>query len=85
MKFGNSLTPTCKCGITSSLIWLALQALTATAATAQTRVALQPFAQQVRQVETTLAYLGQPLAQNDQDAVNRAIANTEEAAAIAQL
>jgi hypothetical protein len=85
MKFGTSLTPTCMSGITSSLIWLALQALTAAPATAQTRVALQPFAQQVRQVETALAYLGQPLAQNDQDAVNQAIANTEDAAAIARL
>jgi hypothetical protein len=56
-----------------------------TLATAQTRVALQPFAQQVRQVETTLAYLGQPLPPKDQDSINRFIANTDESAAIAAL
>jgi len=52
---------------------------------AQTRVALQPFAQQVRQVETSLAYLGQPLAPKDADAINHAIGNANEAAAIEQL
>lgn len=72
-------------GITSSLTCIVFQALTATPTAAQLRVSLQPFAQQVRQVETTLTYLGQPLAQRDQDAVNQAIANTGEAAAIAQL
>jgi len=36
-------------------------------------------------VETTLGYLGEPLAQRDQDAINKAIANTDEATAIAQL
>jgi hypothetical protein len=54
----------------------------ATLAGAQTRVALQPFAQQVRQVETTLAYLGQPLPANDQDAINRLIGNADETAAV---
>jgi len=52
---------------------------------AQTRVPLQPFAQQVRQVETSLAYLGQPLAPKDADAINHAIGNANEAAAIEQL
>jgi hypothetical protein len=52
---------------------------------AQTHVALQPFAQQVRQVESALAYLGQPLSEPDQDAINRAIANSDEAAAVASL
>jgi len=52
---------------------------------AQTRVPLQPFAQQVRQVETSLAYLGQPLAQNDGDEINQAIGNANEAAAVEHL
>src|SRR5947209_20195591 len=54
-------------------------------AAAQTRVPLQPFAQQVRQVETTLAYLGEPLPPKDQDAINQVIANTDEAAAVSSL
>ena len=52
---------------------------------AQMRVALQPFAQQVRQVESTLSYLGQPLAEQDQEAINRAIGEFDEAAAIVGL
>src|SRR5256714_2384755 len=68
-----------------SLIVLAPQAMFAASHSAQTRVSLQPFAQQVRQVETSLAYLGQPLAQPDQDAINRAIANADESSAITQL
>jgi hypothetical protein len=85
MKYLYSFAAARVFGITFSSISLVLQALGAAPATAQTRVALQPFAQQVRQVETTLAYLGQPLSESDQDAVNKAIANTEEPAAIAQL
>src|SRR5256885_15628085 len=68
-----------------SLTVLAPQAMFAASHSAQTRVSLQPFAQQVRQVETSLAYLGQPLAQADQDAINRAIANADESSAITQL
>jgi hypothetical protein len=85
MKFANSPAPP---GIAVSAvfsIWSVLQALTAASGTAETRVSLQPFAQQVRQVETTLGYLGEPLAETDQVAINEAIANTDEAAAIAQL
>jgi hypothetical protein len=52
---------------------------------AQTHVALQPFAQQVRQVESALGYLGQPLAEQDQEAINGAIGEVDEAAAIARL
>ncbi|HEX8878957.1 MAG TPA: CehA/McbA family metallohydrolase, partial [Candidatus Acidoferrum sp.] len=52
---------------------------------AQTHVALQPFAQQVRQVESALGYLGQPLAEQDQEAINRAVGEVDEAAAIAHL
>src|ERR1700730_3775644 len=72
-------------GITSYLILMVLQVLIAFPLAAQTRVPLQPFAQQVRQVETSLAYLGQPLAQNDRDTINQAIGNPNEAAAIERL
>src|SRR5467141_4309520 len=85
MKFANSPPHPRIPGIAVFSIWSVLQALTAASGTAQTRVPLQPFAQQVRQVETTLGYLGEPLAQRDQDAINEAIAKTDEAAAIAQL
>ena len=61
----------------------------ATSAPAQTAgqpsVPLQPFAQQVRQIETALDYLGQPLSPADQSAINAAIANPDEAAAVSQL
>jgi len=36
-------------------------------------------------VETSLAYLGQPVAQNDEDAINQAIGNANEATAIERL
>jgi len=85
MKFANPRKHPRIPGIAIFSIWSVLQALTAASGTAQTRVPLQPFAQQVRQVETTLGYLGEPLAQRDQDAINEAIANADEAAAIAQL
>jgi hypothetical protein len=85
MKYLDSFAAARIFGFASALISFVLQALAAAPATAQARVALQPFAQQVRQVETTLAYLGQPLSESDQDACNKAIANTEESAAIAQL
>ena len=85
MKFANSHTHPWIVGIAVFSIWSVLEALTAASGTAQSRVSLQPFAQQVRQVETTLGYLGEPLPQSDQDAINEAIAKTDEAAAIAQL
>jgi len=51
----------------------------------QTKISLQPFALHVRQVETTLAYLGQPLTQADHEAINLAIAEVDEAAAVRHL
>jgi hypothetical protein len=72
-------------GNTSYLIWVVLQVLMVLPVAAQTRVPLQPFARQVRQVETSLAYLGQPLPQNDGDAINQAIGNASEDAAIERL
>ncbi len=62
MEYRNSFRPARIFGITSFLIWVVLQVLVAFPVAAQTRVPLQPFAQQVRQVETSLAYLGQPTA-----------------------
>jgi len=51
----------------------------------QTRVSIQPFAQQVRAVETSLAYLGQPLALSDHEAINEAVADADESAAVNRL
>ena len=72
-------------GIAIFFFVAALQGLTAKSGATQTRVSLQPFAQQVRQVETTLAYLGQPLAQSDLEAINAAIAEADEFSAVAHL
>lgn len=52
---------------------------------AQSHVPLQPFAQQVRQVETALAYLGQPLSQSDHQAIQQSMDNADEASAVARL
>jgi hypothetical protein len=85
MEYRNSPMPARIFGITSYLILILLRALAVLPVAAQTRVSLQPFAQQVRQVQTSFAYLGQPLAQNDGDAINQAIGNANEAAAIDRL
>ena len=71
--------------IMSMVVLIVLQALTTASGTAQTRVPLQPFAQQARQVETTLAYLGQPLAHSDLEAINAAIAEADEVSAVGHL
>jgi hypothetical protein len=47
-------------------------------------VPLQPFADQVRQLETTLSFLGQPLAPKDQEAINAAFAKPDPQAAVEQ-
>jgi hypothetical protein len=69
----------------TTIVSIILLALAAHRADAKQHVSLQPFAQQIRQVETSLAYLGQPLTQKDQDAINQSIANHDEAAAVAEL
>jgi hypothetical protein len=66
------------------LVFVAQASITGWAA-GQSAVALQPLAQQVRQVEATLGYLGQPLSPTEQDAINKAIAVPDEAAAVAGL
>ena len=48
-------------------------------------IPLQPLAQQVRQLEDALNYLGQPLPAADTRRINEAIANPDEAAAVTQL
>jgi hypothetical protein len=48
-------------------------------------VALQPLAQQVRQIENALNYLGQPLADVDIQRINAAIGLQDESAAVAEL
>jgi len=48
-------------------------------------VALQPLAQQVRRLETALAYLGQPLPAQDRQAIDTAIARTDSAAAVSEI
>src|ERR1700676_2163376 len=85
MEYRHSPRPANIFGITSYLIWIVLQVQIALPVAAQTRVPIQPFAQLVRQVETSLAYLGQPLAQNDRDAINQDIGNANEAAAVERL
>ena len=85
MKLGNVATEMLTSRFTFLLVSTALQGIVTSCGAAQTRVSLQPFAQQVRQVETTLAYLGQPLSADDHEAINQAVANADEAAAVMRL
>lgn len=48
-------------------------------------VPLQPLAQHVRQIEDALAFLGEPLPLADHQKINEAIANPDEAAAVAAI
>jgi hypothetical protein len=48
-------------------------------------VPLQPLAQQVRRIETALRYLGQPLSGTDSQAINDAVALSDERAAVDRL
>ena len=50
---------------------------------AQSSVPLQPFADQVRQLESALSFLGQPLSQGDQEAINAAFSNPDQEKAVA--
>ncbi|HYY72097.1 MAG TPA: CehA/McbA family metallohydrolase, partial [Candidatus Bathyarchaeia archaeon] len=49
------------------------------------KVALQPLAQQVRQVEEALSFLGQPLVAADAQRINAAMGRPDEAAAVEEL
>lgn len=68
-----------------STVLLALQGLLVLPSGAQTHIPLQPFAQQVRQVETSLDYLGQPLNHADRQAIKQLIAESDEASAASRL
>jgi hypothetical protein len=48
-------------------------------------VPLQPFAQQIRQIESALSYLGQPLSLEDQNQINQSIGGLDETAVVAEL
>ena len=52
---------------------------------ARPKVPLQALAQQVRELESALDYLGQPLPAGDHRAINDAISDPDEAAAVANL
>jgi hypothetical protein len=52
--------------------------------TSPSQVPLQPFADQVRQLESTLSFLGQPLDSSSLGAINAAFANADPQAAVAQ-
>jgi len=54
-------------------------------ATTKPIVPLQPLAQQVRQIEDALTYLGQPLSPTDHQQINAALANFDESAAVEAL
>ena len=55
------------------------------AAAAQPAIPLQPLAQQVRQLAEALDYLGEPLSAKESAAIDSAIANPDESAAVAAL
>jgi hypothetical protein len=64
---------------------LVLSSVAAILASAQSQVPLQPLAQQVRRLEDALNYLGQPLAPETHDALNQAMALSNETAAVARI
>ena len=51
----------------------------------ETRIALQPLAQQARQIQGALSFLGQPLLTTDVQRINTAIGQADEAAAVEEL
>ena len=85
MKNRRSFATACISNIVKWTVPLALQGLIVIPVGAQTRIPLQPFAQQVRQVETTLAYLGQPLSQTDHLAIDQLLGDADEASAVSRL
>ncbi len=50
----------------------------------QASVPLQPFAQEVRQLESTLSFLGQPIGAADQEAINTAFASPDAQKAVSE-
>ncbi len=49
------------------------------------QIALQPLAQQVRQLETTLDFLGEPFSAGDRNRIDQVLSSTDEATAITDL
>ena len=70
--------------IFSMLLLAAPKGLTPVIASAET-VPLQPFALQIRQIENALDYLGEPLPLPEQQRINQAVANPDEATAIRKI
>src|SRR2546423_446533 len=81
MRWINSAQPACSI----ILIFIVTLGLRAQEHSHDQGVPLQPLAQQVRRLETALAYLGQPLAQSDRTRVDEAIGMTDESAAASRL
>jgi hypothetical protein len=72
-------------GATVLLLSLTLGAQEPTNKAADIAVPLQPLSQQVRRLETALRFLGQPFPAAEQQAINDAIALTDERAAVERL
>ena len=72
-------------GATVLLLSLTLGAQEPTNKAADITVPLQPLSQQVRRLETALRFLGQPFSATEQQAINDAVALTDERAAVERL
>jgi hypothetical protein len=48
-------------------------------------VPLQPFADQIREIGTTLDFLGQPLAKHDQQSINEALGSSDPSSAVSRI
>jgi len=70
---------------TMAMLFGALQPSQVNAGPQEASVPLQPFAQQVRQLETVLDFLGQPLSTQDQDSISAAFSNPNPQAAVSQV
>jgi hypothetical protein len=82
MENKSSLLTSTRMRFSFCVTWVVVQTLIVLPSGAQTRLELQPFAEHVRQVETTLGYLGSPVTEGDQDAINTAVADADEDKAI---
>src|SRR5256712_7664936 len=81
--FGKSMT-----GVGATSVVIATLAVIACAQTSEpslSPVPLQPLALQVRQIETALAYLGQPLSVEELSRIDEAVADPSEAKAVERL
>src|SRR5262245_15517097 len=89
MHTARSVTVMRSCRSSNAVALLAFLAVhaaaSAPAAQAEPEIPLQPLAQQVRAVESTLSYLGEPLSREEHDRINRATAGSDEPAAVAEL